>query len=199
MYGIRLHENALSRMGEDRMNNLSRNELIKALVKGLKLDDNIFNYQAVAEEIETVQEKDFMDFYKATMAENTYGNGLQAIMKTAEQFKPQQTDLTEVKAKELIEMCYGINDKVFEDAKMSGRTFDDQMAGTIFKGISDTDIAILNQVKPYTDHKQLFSNMSCYATGLEQLNAFKRAIEYSQSYTGAIECSRVSKMIKFKE
>jgi len=177
------------------MNSLSRNELIKALVKGLKLDDNIFNYQSVAEETEMIKDCDFVDFYKAIMRENTYGNGLQAIMKVVDQFKPANVDLVEVKAKELIEMCHGINKKVFDDAKMSGRTFDDQMAGTVFKGISDSDMAILNQVKPYTDHKQLFGNINLYATSLEQLRAFKNAVEYSQSYSGAIENSRVKKLI----
>ena len=64
------------------MDNLSRNELAKALVKELKLDNNIFSYQAVAEEIESIQEHQFMDFYKKAVMQNTFGNGLKAIIQT---------------------------------------------------------------------------------------------------------------------
>ena len=164
------------------MTNLSRNELIKALVKGLKLDDNIFNYQAVAEEIEYIQDRDFMDFYKAVMAENTYGNGLQAIMKVAEQFKPQQqTDLTEIKAKELIGIVYSMNDTIFQNAKMSGRTFEDELKGTSFLGLNQKDTDILNNVKPHTNLKALVTNISFYENGTAQLTAFKNAIQHTPS------------------
>jgi len=177
------------------MNNLSRNELIKALVKGLKLDDNIFNYQSVAEETEQIQEHQFVDFYKAVMSADTFGNGLKAIIKTAEQFKPQHQDLTEIKAKELIQMVESINTKIGEDAKQRGEGFEHLVSVVKLPGVSESDMAILNQVKPYTDHKQLIINIRHYATSLEQLKAFKDAVEYSQSYSGAIENSRVKKLI----
>jgi len=89
-----------------------------------------------------------------------------------------------------------MNNAIFENAKMSGRTFEDELQGTKFLGLRDKDEAILNQVKPYCEYKQLISNINTYATSLEQLKAFKQAIEYTHSYSGAIECSRVSKMIK---
>ena len=66
---------------------LSKNELIKALIKGLKLDDNIFNYRTVSEEVEKIKESNFMEFYKKVMGENNYGNGIQVIIKITEQFK----------------------------------------------------------------------------------------------------------------
>jgi len=163
------------------MNNLSRNELTKALVKGLKLDDNIFNYQAVAEEIEQIQEFQFMDFYKAVMNADTFGNGIKAIIQTAEQFKP--TDSTqsniELKAKELIQWCENANSQVFDNANKSGRTFDDELRGTKFTSLSDNDLYVLNQVKPYSDHKSLIGNIRGYQTSEEALKAFMSALKYT--------------------
>ncbi len=103
--------------------NLDRKELAKALVKGLKLDDNVFNYQAVLEEISTIQDHQFMDFYKATMGAESYGNGLKAIIDTAEQFKPVIIDDVEQEAKELIELCEGLNTQIGNYAKRMGEDF----------------------------------------------------------------------------
>lgn len=188
----------MPRLGKNKMN-LSRNELIKALIKGLKLDDNIFNYQAVAEEIEYIQDRDFMDFYKASMAENTYGNGLQAIMKVAEQFKPRQTDLTEIKAKELIQWCETANATIFDEANKSGLTFDDELKRTGFVRLieeSDT-LTILNAVKPHCDYKKLVANISLFENGAVELQAFKNAIHQTQR-GGLATSYNVRKMIKVK-
>ena len=65
------------------MNNLTREQLVGALIKGLKLDNNVFNYEAVNEETEQIQEHQFMDFYKAVMSADTYGNGLKANIQVA--------------------------------------------------------------------------------------------------------------------
>lgn len=72
--------------------NLSREELIKALVKGLKIDDNVFSYQAVAEEVEQIKDSLFMDFYKAVMNAETFGNGIKAVSIVANDFKNKKTD-----------------------------------------------------------------------------------------------------------
>ena len=72
--------------------NLSKTELAKALIKGLKIDENIFNYESVKEEIEHLQENQFMDFYKEVMATDSYGNGLNVIFKIAEKYKAERTD-----------------------------------------------------------------------------------------------------------
>jgi len=91
---------------------LNRTELIKALVTGLKLDDNIFNYQTVAEEIELIQEQHFMDFYKKVMSAETFGNGLKAIIKVSKLFKPQEVNLlagTKDLAKKMYDKFYSEN------------------------------------------------------------------------------------------
>lgn len=87
-----------------------------------------------------------------------------------------EIDDTEIRANELITLVYSMNATVFENAKASGRTFEDELRGTIFRNIED-DIAILNNVKPYCEYKQLVNNISCYQTSKEQLKAFKDAIK----------------------
>ena len=175
-----------------------RNELIKTIIKSLKIDDNPFNVITIQDMIENISDDNLQEYYQALFGnEHSYLNGLDRVAKVAEQFKPQQkTDLTEIKAKELIEFVHSMNHTIFENAKMSGRTFEDELKGTKFLGLRDKDKAILNQVKPYCEYKQLISNISRYSTSLEQLNAFKNAIEYSNSYSGAIECNKVKKLLK---
>jgi hypothetical protein len=175
------------------VNNL-KDEFIKAIMKSLKIDNNPFIYATVDEFISHLKPTD----YKAFMSElfgtqHSFLNGLDRIAKVAETFKPIVSDDTEARANELIALVYSMNATVFDNAKTSGRTFDDELRGTKFKNIED-DIVILNQVKPYTDFKQLVSKISCYATSLEQLQAFKRAIEFSQSYSGAIASCRVKEL-----
>jgi len=176
---------------------LSRNELTKALVKGLKLDDNIFNYQAVAEEIEHIRESQFMDFYKTVMATNTYGNGLQAIIKIAETYKSQvnEVDHIELKAKELIALVKGMNESVYQTHIKTGVRFEDLINKVMFPTVSDDDIAILNQVKPYCSHKLLISNINAYQTSIEQLHAFKWAVNQTEKQSLVIGLD-VRKMIK---
>ena len=175
-----------------------RRELIDALIGGLNIEEDIYAIETVSEKTEHLQESQYLDFYQTVMAENTYGNGVKAVIKVAEQFKPVNVDLVEVKAKELIEFVHSMNHTIFENAKMSGRTFEDELKGTKFLGLRDKDKAILNQVKPYCEYKQLISNISCYGTSLEQLKAFKSAVEYSESYSGMIECIKVQKMVEQK-
>ena len=159
--------------------NLSRNELIKALVKGLKLDDNIFNYQAVAEEIEHINENRFMDFFKTVMSKDNFGNGLKVIIDTVEQFKPITIDNVEIKAKELIDLVKTLNDVIYQEHITSGVSFDDLLKRVSFPSVSKDDIAILNNVKPYCDFKTLIASINHYGTSLECLNAFKSAVKIS--------------------
>lgn len=163
------------------MSNLSRNELIKALVKGLKLDDNVFNYQSVAEEIEQIQEHQFMDFYKAVMKEDTFGNGLKAIMNTVEKFKPVVEDHLEAKANELIDLVHSMNNSVYQKHIESGVRFDDLLDDVKFPSVSEADMAILNNVAPHYDLKTLIAKINHYGTAKDALTAFKRAIEKTSS------------------
>jgi len=178
------------------MNNLSRNELIKALVKGLKLDDNIFNYQAVAEEIGLVPENQFMDFYKATMSAEAYGNGLKAIIDTVEKFKPAINNNVEQEAKELIALCEGLNTQIGNDAKRIGEDFKKLVYKAKFPTIDNDKIVVLDNVKPHCSHKDLIINIRHYQTSRDQLEAFKSAIRYTDKSLMAIESGAVRKMIR---
>lgn len=177
------------------MSNLSREQLIKALVKGLKLDDNVFNYQAVAEETDSVQERDFMDFYKAVMSENTYGNGLQAIIKVAERFKPVVIDLSEIKANELIDLVHSMNNAVYQKHLESGISFDVLLDDVKFPNVDSRDIAILNEVEPHYNLKSLIAGINHYGTSINKLTAFKQAIIRAENNQHIAIDSKVSKMI----
>lgn len=72
---------------------LSKTELVKALVKTLKIDDNIFNYEAIREELEHLQDCDFMDFYKKAISTDAYGNGMKVIIEISEQFKNKKLNV----------------------------------------------------------------------------------------------------------
>jgi len=177
---------------------LTKNELIKALVKELKLDDNIFTYQAVAEEVEFLCQSQLMDFFKAVMSAESFGNGMKAIIDIAKQFKPKEiaeVDRLEVEAKKLISLVHTMNATIFDNATKSGRTFIDELNGTKFKGI-DSEIAILNQVKPYSDYKLLVGNISCYLTSLDQLNAFKKALTPKDKNENMIEHEGMKKLVR---
>ncbi len=178
------------------MKSLSRNELVKALAKGLKLDDNVFNYQTVLEEISIIQDHQFMDFYKATMSAESYGNGLKAIIDTAEKFKPVIIDNVEQEAKELIELCEGLNTQIGNDAKRMGEDFKKLVYSAKFPTLDTDKIAILNSVKPYRDFKELILNIRHYQTSNDALNAFMSAIKFVDNSLTAIESSTVRKMIE---
>ena len=177
------------------MNSLSRNELIKALVKGLKLDDNIFNYQAVAEEVTHIKESKFVDFYKAAMSAEAYGNGLKAIIDTAEKFKPVVIDDVEQEAKELIELCEGLNTQIRKDAERMGEDFKKLVYAAKFPTLDTDKIVVLNNVKPYRDFKELIINVRNYQTAKDCLEAFMSAIRYTDKSITGIENGEVRQMI----
>ncbi len=175
---------------------LNRIELTKALVKGLKLDDNIFNYEAVNEEVSSILEHQYIDFYKAVMGAESYGNGLKAIIDTAEKFKPVVIDDIEQEAKELIELCEGLNTQIGNDAKRMGEDFKKLVYAAKFPTLDTDKIVVLNNVKPHHDHRELIINIRHYQTAKDSLEAFKSAIRYVDRSIGAVEDKRVRKMIK---
>jgi len=174
-----------------------RDNLMGSIIKELKITDNTFNKQIIKKNMSHIADDKLQMFYEALFGtQHAFLLGLDRVAKVAEQFKPLHVDHTEEKAKELIALVHSINNQVFEDAKNCGAPFVDLLKIVKFPNVNEDDIAILNQVKPYTDYKQLVAKISCYRTSLEQLTAFKNAIEYSNSYSGAIENATVKKMIK---
>ena len=174
---------------------LSKTELVKAMIKGLKLDGNVFNYQVVAEEIDSIQDHQLMDFYKEVMSVETYGNGLKAIIDTVEKFKPVIIDDVEQEAKELIELCEGLNTQIGNDAKRMGEDFKKLVYAAKFPSLHTDKIVVLNNVKPHHDHRELIINIRHYQTAKDSLEAFKSAIRYVDRSIGAVEDKRVRKMI----
>jgi len=169
------------------MDNL-RKEFIKEILETLKIPLGAFNVGTVADEIKHIPDTDLRAFHKALFGtDHSFLNGMDRIIKVAEQFKPVHKDLTEVKAKELILFCETANTQIGEYCIAKGIDFVEHVRNNVRLKLSDEDIAILNQVKSHQDHKQLIIKIRQFPNSLEQLNAFKRAVEYTQTYSGAIK------------
>lgn len=173
-----------------------REELITALITGLKIEEDVYAIETVKESTEFLNEAQYLDFYQEVMKEDTFGNGVKAVLKIADKFKPQIviTDEVEAKAKELIKLAHDMNAQIFRDSEHMEVTFDDLLQVVEFPTTCKADIAILDNVKPYNSHKLLIGNINAYATSIEQLQAFIGAIK--QSTTETLEISGdVKKMI----
>ena len=73
-----------------------QSELVKALTRGLKIDNDIFAIETVQEATESIDEDKYMQFYKDVMKEDTFGNGMKAILKISEAYtKSDTTSLTQ--------------------------------------------------------------------------------------------------------
>jgi len=160
-----------------------RTELVKSTLSSLKIDNNPFNQQIITDKIQHIRDEQLQDFYGRLFDEShRYLNGLDRVAKVAEQFKPQvQDNPNEAKAKELIQWCETANATVFDNAKKSGRTFDDEIKGTKFTMLSDTDLYVLNQIKPHSSHKLLIGNIRCFQDSQVQLQAFVDALKFAPS------------------
>ena len=162
----------------------------------LKIEKNPFILATVDEYTRHIPEKEYKSFMSALFGtQHSYLNGLDRVAKVAESFKPVQDNSTDKEANRLIDLVRGLNDKVYRDAEESGRTFDDQLSGTSFKGLDERDNAILSNVKPHYSLKLLIAKINTYGTTLDALTSFKQAIEsYNNGHTLAID-NKVTKMI----
>ena len=88
-------------------------ELVKALTRGLKIDNDIFAIETVREATESINEDKYMQFYKDVMKEDTYGNGMKAILKISEAYKKRDiavlTQNSRQLAKEMYDKFYAEN------------------------------------------------------------------------------------------
>ena len=88
-------------------------ELVKALTRGLKIDNDIFAIETVREATESIDEEKYMQFYKDVMKEDTYGNGIKAILKISEAYKKRDiavlTQNSRQLAKEMYDKFYAEN------------------------------------------------------------------------------------------
>ena len=87
-------------------------------------------------------------------------------------------DRTKEKAKELIALMEATNTNLGEQAKAKGEDFVKLVKYGIKLTLPKEDIAILDMVKPYNNHKDLIIKIRHYQTSADSLNAFVNAIKY---------------------
>lgn len=176
-----------------------RNELIKTIIAELKISNNPFNVETIKGYIAHISEGNLESFYSKLFTDGAgIFNGLDRVAKVAEQFKPKDTK-TELKAKELIELVEGINTSVSNTTIGKGIDFAKYVRENIRLTISEDDIAILDRVKPYINHKELIINIRRYPTAKDSLDAFIYAIKYNNIDTSnLIADKRVKKLIPNK-
>jgi len=175
-----------------------RKAMIEELMTTLKVPQGNFNYATIEDEIRHIPNTQLKDFYKSAMSADGFGNGMKAIISAAEKFKPIIIDKTEEKAKELILLVESLNRQIGEDAKRMGQDFVKLVNSVQLPTISQEDICILDNVKPYFNHKSLIININHYPTSLEALRAFKTAIEREESKMLLLTNSKVLNLVRKK-
>jgi len=156
-----------------------RAELINAIISGLSIEEDPYAIETVNEKTESLDESQYLDFYQAVMAANTFGNGVKAVIEVAEQFKPKEINHAKSKAEFLIRAVEAMNTVLWNEARDVKRVFEDFVEEYEFDNVSNESKAILNNVAPYYDIAQLTINIRQYQTGSDAITAFKRAIEQS--------------------
>ncbi len=179
---------------------LSRNELIKAIIKGLKLDENPFAYQTIAESVESLSEDEYMDYYKKVLNEDAYGNGMKAVIRIAKTYQYQKDESkrqlaykTQSEAMKIESNVVSFASALYIKARQEERSQEDLLEEVLESITTDTR-AIMNLVKPYYDFRQLIFNISNYANGEVRSLAFLDAYKSFKS-GNAIENNRVNKLI----
>lgn len=178
-----------------------RKSLIEELMLTLKIPQGNFNFATIASEIEFISNDKLKDFYKAVMTAESFGNGMKAIITTAESFKPKQLEqlvcASTAEAKRLITACEDMNTILFNESNKYGLAFEDYVRDYNFTNIQDSTKALLNQVAPYYEYKNLIINIRRYQTSKDAESAFKKAIENSNKEdTTMIEHSRVQQLVR---
>ncbi len=178
-----------------------RKSLIEELMLTLKIPQGNFNFATIASEIEFISNDKLKDFYKAVMTADSFGNGMKAIITTAEAFKPKPletlTDSTTAEAKRLISACESMNIILFNESNKFGIPFDDYVENYEFTNLQESTKALLNNVAPHYSYKTLIMNIRHYQTSIDTLKAFKNAVSNStKQNSGLIESGRVMKMLR---
>jgi hypothetical protein len=175
-----------------------RDELIKSIIKSLKIDDNIFNKETIRSFIEHVPDDGLQSFYQRLFgADHSYLNGLDRVAKVAEAFRPDfGVCPVTTKANFLISMVAGMNKSIFEEHGRTGIAFEVLLKVARFPTLDKEDMLILNAVKPHYDIKTLISKINHYPTAKECLEAFKSAINNtSKQDANLITDSRVKALL----
>ena len=180
------------------MSNINlEDEFIKGIMISLKIESNPFITATIKDYVKDVQPHQRKEFMKALFGtQHTYLNGIDRISKVAEAFKPFVVDETEAEAKRLISGVEAMNTILFDEAHKSGAMFEDLVRDYKFENVTDRSMAILNNVKPYCDVKQLVINIRRYQTSKDAISAFKSAIKQANQNNNLAIAGNVRKMIK---
>jgi hypothetical protein len=88
-----------------------RKSMIEELMLTLKIPQGNFNYSMIEDEISHIPTENLKEFYKQVMNSESFGNGMKAIIGTAEKFKSERTDNllagTREQAKAMYDKFYG--------------------------------------------------------------------------------------------
>lgn len=158
------------------------------------------------EVIKTLSDDDFKFSVRRILSERTYATfpkpaefiSMADVKIELHSPNEKQDGALEQKAKELIDLVRGMNDKIFQDHIRTGISFDTLLSQVSFPNVDKDTISILNNIKPYYDYKQLVANINHYQTTKEALNAFKTAILKDDDFV-AIENARVKEMLSHKK
>jgi len=178
-----------------------RKSLIEELMLTLKIPQGNFNLATISDELDHIPNEKLKEFYKAVMTADSFGNGMKAIITTAETFKPKPlealTDATTAEANRLINACETMNTILFNESNKLGIPFESYIENYEFTNLQESTKALLNTVKPHCNYKRLIINIRQYQTSIDALKAFKNAIEKSSNKnTALLESGIVRKLIK---
>ncbi len=185
------------------MDNL-RKSMIEELMNTLKIPQGNFNFGTIADELEHISNDNLKDFYRAVMSAESYGNGMKAIIQTAENFKPQQVDLlagTRGQAKAMYDAFYARSSNMLEYCTKNRALnpsdrefFEIQDYSTMF---DKQELYVFNELggSSWLMDIKLLANSKVAIDEIEDI--IKRAITMKYLNTSnAIESKRVSKMLQ---
>lgn len=169
------------------------------------------NITMLAEVYEKQLTKPFVNIYYEVLREMSDDNFKQAIRrllservyptfpKPAEilQFKiedTEQIDHVAIEAKRLIDLVGAMNESVYQEHIKTGKSFNDLLDSAKFISVEESDIAVLDQIKPHYSHKLLVANINHYQTSKDLLNAFIDAIHFSSKTDYTLENKTINQL-----
>lgn len=189
-----------------------RKSMVEELMLTLKIPQGNFNFGLIADEIENIPNENLKEFYKLVMSNESFGNGMKAIIASAKEFTPQEQDLlagTHDTAKQMYNKFYAQNCAMTDytqanrDKVSNDRDFFEKMDYTKLK---NTDGA-----KTYTKQElyvlkelgggswlvdiRFLPNTQVAISKIEKIIKSAIITKYSNS-TNAIESKRVTKMLR---
>lgn len=126
-----------------------RKEFIKEIMQTLKIE-GVFNSGTIADQIQHIPDTQLRSFHKALFGTNhSYLNGMDRIIKVAEQFNPKQDHDYEIKAKEILKKMHGINRRISDEAEARGEDYFKLLKAAKIKesfDLDDLEVWVLNDI-----------------------------------------------------